>query len=140
MVLGALRGILSPPLVQGSASSSSSSDSRDSTNKSLILARRRAVVFGSTSVVVASLLNLHNFNSSSPLFHSAIASAEEDVLEKEEGRIVHVFQVSLLSLHDFFFNFYFYPYSAGRLIYGADRFFLLYMQATTSNFTTFPTK
>ncbi|XP_043808701.1 protease Do-like 5, chloroplastic isoform X1 [Manihot esculenta] len=94
VVLGALRGILSPPLVQGSASSSSSSDSRDSTNKSLILARRRAVVFGSTSVVVASLLNLHNFNSSSPLFHSAIASAEEDVLEKEEGRIVHVFQIT----------------------------------------------
>lgn len=104
MVLGALRGILSPPLVQGSASSSSS-DSRDSTNKSLILARRRAVVFGSTSVVVASLLNLHNLNSSSPLFHSAIASAEEDGLEKEEDRIVHVFQVSLLSLHDFFFIF-----------------------------------
>ncbi|KAJ9135845.1 hypothetical protein P3X46_032973 [Hevea brasiliensis] len=91
VVLGSLHGIPSPPLVQGTTSSSSS-NSQDSTNRSLILARRRAVVFGSTSLGIASLVNLHNFNSKPPLFHSA--AAEEDEIEKEEDRIVHVFQIT----------------------------------------------
>ncbi|KDP37993.1 hypothetical protein JCGZ_04636 [Jatropha curcas] len=89
MVLGSLHGISSTFSLKGT--SSSSSNSQDSSNKILILTRRRAAAFGS-SLVLASLLNLQNLHSKPLSFNYAIA--QEDELEKEEHRIVNLFQIT----------------------------------------------
>ncbi|EEF42628.1 Protease degS precursor, putative [Ricinus communis] len=96
MVLGPLHvhSIPSSPPVQCTISSPCS-NIEDSLNKSLInLARRRAVVGFGSSMVMASLLNVHNLNSLLPsLLHSAIALQEDD-LQKEEDRVVNLFQLT----------------------------------------------
>ncbi|GAV89178.1 VQ domain-containing protein/Trypsin_2 domain-containing protein [Cephalotus follicularis] len=91
VLLGALHSVPFSPR----PSKSSSSSSTKVTNKSLINTRRRAIVFGS-SAVVASLLNFCITNSS---FHCATAlQKQEDVVELEEDRVVHLFQEASLSV------------------------------------------
>ncbi|XP_065877004.1 protease Do-like 5, chloroplastic [Euphorbia lathyris] len=94
VVLGslALHAISSSPRLHGSTStSSSSSNYQDFSIKPLLLARRRALVFGS-SLVVASLLNFHNLDSKPHSFFSAIAQEED--LQTEEDRVVYLFQLT----------------------------------------------
>ncbi|CAK7350188.1 unnamed protein product, partial [Dovyalis caffra] len=62
-----------------------------SDNKSPISGRRRAIAFGSSVLVLASLLNLQNPNSKPPLLHSAVAQ-QQDELQQEEDRVTHLFQ------------------------------------------------
>ncbi|KAI5571115.1 hypothetical protein BDE02_11G072800 [Populus trichocarpa] len=64
-----------------------------SDNKSLVLGRRRTIAFGSSAVVLASLLNLHNPISNPPLLHSAFAQ-QQDELQQQEDRVAHLFQES----------------------------------------------
>jgi hypothetical protein len=65
-----------------------------SDNKSLVLGRRRTIAVGSSAVVLASLLNLHNPISNPPLLHSAFAQ-QQDELQQQEDRVAHLFQVPL---------------------------------------------
>lgn len=64
-----------------------------SDNKSLVLGRRRTIAVGSSAVVLASLLNLHNPISNPPLLHSAFAQ-QQDELQQQEDRVAHLFQES----------------------------------------------
>ena len=92
LAMSSLQTIL--PLQTTIASATSSAKSLPS------LASRRAIVFGS-SVVVSSLLNLYS-PSSTP---AVLALQQEDDLQREEDRVVQLFQVFLpVSMIPFFSN------------------------------------
>lgn len=102
VVLGSLSQF-SSSLMKPTTSSSSSSSS--STLKGL-LSRRRTLLVGPTALV-ASLLHVYSPIDSPPSIHTiALALPQQDELQQEEDRVVHLFQV-----------FFFFFLSKGILIY-----------------------
>ncbi|KAF3449951.1 hypothetical protein FNV43_RR06030 [Rhamnella rubrinervis] len=88
VVLGSLCQINSSPVTPTAPSSSSTSSS---TKKGLLTRRRTSLLVGPTAVV-ASLIHLCNPIPSPPSFDLALALQQQDELQQEEDRAVHLFQ------------------------------------------------
>lgn len=88
-VVNSLQFVPTPIPPQISSSSSSSSN-----NIKVILTRRSTILFTAASVLTPYLQLLHPNSKPSLSSHSAIAQ-QQDELDPDEDRVVHLFQVSL---------------------------------------------